>query len=149
MKILDFSLHLTTMLDMTGYNKSTNKKDVTGYAVDLVKFWGKVEKTDNCWNWTGAKNTSGYGLVSVRTPPDDYERTGRTYTQVLAHRVSASLVNELAVDKYVMHICDNRLCVRPDHLQVGTQLENVLDMIEKGRANFGGTGDRISRILGI
>lgn len=63
----------------------------------------------------------------------DYEKTGRTYSQVLAHRVVAALTRGLLEKDYVMHKCDNRICCNPDHLQVGTALDNFLDMVNKGR----------------
>lgn len=117
-------------------NKSTNKKRVSDYAVDWSKYWSRVEKSDGCWNWTGALNSGGYPLLSVKNIPSEYERTGRTYSQVLAHRVMAARDRDLQAGDYVCHTCDNPKCVRPDHLYVGSALDNMLDMILKGRAHW-------------
>lgn len=116
-------------------NKSTHKKRVFDYYIDEDKFWSRVDMShkDGCWEWTRARNTTGYGLFCVRNNWTDYERTGRTHSQVLAHRVAAALSGPLAEKDYVMHKCDNRRCCNPAHLQVGTALDNFLDMVNKGR----------------
>lgn|SRR3990167_1487852 len=125
------------------YNKSTNKKPVSAHAIDSERFWGKTVKSEGCWEWAGGRNTTGYGVFHVKSLPDDYERTGRTMTQLVAHRVAYYLTyGEIAPDKYVMHKCDNTRCVRPDHLMVGTAQDNVNDMIAKGRHNFNGRNRR-------
>lgn len=122
------------------YNKTTHKKQISDYTIDQRKFWSRVNITDNtkeCWNWMGAKNTGGYGLFHVKSLPHEYEITGRTYTQLLAHRVAASLVYpELPPEKYACHTCDNPACCNPHHLWIGSAWDNVHDMIIKGRARF-------------
>lgn len=71
-----------------------------------------------CWPWTGATSDNGYGNVSVVTT--EGRRT------VLAHRVVYELLCESIPDGMVIdHLCRNRRCVRPDHLSVVTQAENV------------------------
>lgn len=120
-------------------NKSTNKKDLSEYKIDPAKYWSKVliASDSDCWDWQGAKNTSGYGLFPVRNCPTSYEISGRTQTQLLAHRVAAFLaIGSLQPYDYVIHKCDNRLCCNPSHLHIGTQQENVDDMIMKGRAHW-------------
>ena len=118
-------------------NKSTHKKDVFDYSVDEEKFWSKVKigTDDDCWLWQGAKNTTGYGLFSVRNCEKQWEKTGRSFTHVLAHRLSAAMHKDVEQHDYVMHKCDNRACCNPRHLQVGTALDNFLDMVAKGRWN--------------
>jgi len=121
------------------YNGTSNKKPISRYEIDYVKLWSRVNRggKDSCWEWTGGRNTGGYGLMSVNSLPEDYERTGRTKTQVLVHRaVAYQVYGDLAVDKYVCHSCDKPLCCNPDHIWVGSQYENVHDMLTKGRANF-------------
>lgn len=97
----------------------------------LDRFWNKVEKSDGCWNWRGHKNF-GYGRLTIN------------YKQYLAHKVSAYLSGKLhfrdllkptrgANGVVVMHKCDNRSCVNPEHLRVATQLENMRDAKKKGR----------------
>lgn len=97
------------------------------------RFWAKVEKTEGCWNWTGATNGNGtYGRCVVEVgPAPDYRVKNRP-----AHHVSWFLhYGEWPV--YVMHLCDNGLCVRPDHLRQATHQENIADAVAKGRTARG------------
>lgn len=116
-------------------NRTTHKKELSQYEIDADKFWSCVDvKTpDKCWEWQRAINTSGYGLFSVKSPSDIYERTGRTSIQILAHRVAASTVMDVMPADQVMHECDNRKCCNPDHIRTGTPLDNHRDMVAKGR----------------
>ena len=97
-----------------------------------VRFWRHVNKDGPtqpqmetpCWVWVGHihKNT-GYGSFE--------NREGRTDG---AHRIAWVLSNgEIPDGLHVLHHCDYRPCVRPDHLFLGTQANNVADMIAKGR----------------
>ena len=86
------------------------------------RFWEKVEKSDTCWLWCGATNKSGYG---------DFHLGGGS-AHVLAHRYSWELHNG-STNLFVLHDCDNPPCVRPDHLFLGTNKDNMLDMARKGR----------------
>lgn len=82
---------------------------------------------DECWLWIGATNGRGYGRL-------EYERV---YQQ--AHRVSFKIFcHEIPRDINVLHNCDNTICVNPKHLFLGTQQDNVNDMIAKDRASFAG-----------
>ena len=107
----------------------------TGRDAVAARFWAKVEKGPNCWLWRGAVNKSsqhshlGYGVMEI---------TGR---RVLAHRLSFALEHgeeRLLPNLHVCHACDNRLCVRPDHLWQGTAGENADDCTRKGRRARGG-----------
>ena len=93
----------------------------------MDRFWNKVEKTDTCWNWTAGTNSGGYGQIQC------VDKLWK------AHRMSY-LLHHGTIDGTlkVLHKCDNKLCVNPDHLIQGTQKENIYDMIRKGRANSGG-----------
>lgn len=79
----------------------------------------------DCIEWDGAKTDSGYGRTYC-------ERRKRT---VRAHRLAWELANhrEIPAGMVVMHTCDNRLCVNPAHLKLGTQGENLKDMYHKNR----------------
>ena len=93
------------------------------------RFWEKVRKSDNCWEWKATKYRSGYGQFRLDGVPQG------------AHRVAWILTNGAISDSSgyhgtcVLHSCDNRACVRPDHLFLGGQKENVRDMHRKGREN--------------
>lgn len=87
------------------------------------RFWPKVDKSGDCWNWTANRNVRGYGMFSIRS---GYMRT--------AHRVSYELCNgPIAEGLFVCHSCDNPSCVNPAHLWLGTHMDNMMDREAKGR----------------
>lgn len=93
-------------------------------------FWSRVEKTDGCWIWTGATNRSGSHPYGVMGWWDDNTKVTRT-----VHRMSYELAHgPIPSGQVVRHSCNNTLCVRPDHLLLGTQQENLDDMHRQGRA---------------
>jgi hypothetical protein len=93
------------------------------------KFWEHtdVRGPDECWPWKLAPGNAGYGLVTLWK----FKRT--------AHRVSYELHHGPIPDLggnhggCVLHKCDNRICVNPNHLFLGTQGDNMRDMFAKGR----------------
>ena len=91
---------------------------------DDPKFWAKVDKSGECWIWTGHVNKEwGYGMV---------RRKGRPR---LTHRWAWELTNgEIPAGLMVCHHCDVPACVNPTHLFLGTHQDNMDDMIRKCRA---------------
>jgi HNH endonuclease len=92
------------------------------------RFWPKVVRSEGCWLWTGAQ------VAAPGAPPyGSFRITERT--SIRAHRFSWILhFGEIPDDLIVCHTCDVRLCVRPDHLFLGTHIDNVRDRDAKGRA---------------
>lgn len=88
-----------------------------------------VRDPSGCWLWTASVNGNGYGQILVTT-----EAAGLG----LAHRVAYELyVGPIPDATLVLHRCDVRHCVNPDHLRLGTQADNIADMDSKGRRRNG------------
>lgn len=87
------------------------------------EFEAKIHKTDSCWIWNGAIGTGGYG------------RFGKYFK---AHRFSYQLYKgTIPKGLHVLHRCDVRLCVNPEHLWLGTNQDNIDDRNRKGRQTKG------------
>lgn len=86
------------------------------------RFWKKVHKTGACWIWKGGIDWDGYGK---------FQYLGRNQH---AHRVSYQLKNgDIPAGTVVRHSCDVRLCVNPEHLIIGTHVDNVRDRQQRNR----------------
>lgn len=102
----------------------------SGFSISFrERFWNRVNKTDTCWLWTGMTRKDGYGHI----------RAGKSSRgNVDVHRASWILHNgNIPRGMHVCHTCDVRSCIRPDHLFLGTALDNIRDAKSKKRNAFG------------
>lgn len=104
--------------------KGHNSK-AKGYTPEQ-RFWVFVNKgsEDDCWEWKGALR-NGYGVMNI------------DHKVVYAHRFSYELHFGTTDQPNVLHKCDNRLCLNPNHLFAGTKGDNIRDMYAKGRGRGG------------
>lgn len=108
--------------------KSKNK--ISEYKTPKERFWSLAAITaDNqrCWEWKGTKRGDGYGAFWFNSKP------------FIAHRAAWYFFYGKHPNKelFLLHSCDNRLCVNPNHLREGTHLENMQDARERRRFNYG------------
>lgn len=88
---------------------------------EAERFWQYVQKTETCWNWTGGCSSSGYGVFATGS------RVNGTLRCISAHRYVLTLFGqELQPALQIDHLCRNRVCVNPDHLEQVTAKVNTL-----------------------
>ncbi len=91
----------------------------------MDRFWSKVEKSEDCWNWTGAKSSFGHGRFKI---------DGKLYSP---HRlVYEWKYGKIPKDMMICHHCDNPSCVKLEHLFLGTRSDNMKDAYRKGRITY-------------
>jgi hypothetical protein len=115
--------HYIRMRDHGDVNHERGSK----FKSRLEAYESCVVKTDNdsCWGWTGSAHDYGYGVLPYKTE------------KIRAHRFSYShFVGEIPKGLFVLHKCDNPPCTNPNHLFLGTNLDNINDCIKKGRHPF-------------
>jgi hypothetical protein len=97
------------------------KKNTNPLCSDKCRITFYLKKEGDCWIYTGGLNRNGYGKFGKKS----------------AHRASYEIFKgEIPSGKYVCHSCDNPSCFNPEHLWLGTALENALDSIKKGRQRW-------------
>ena len=95
----------------------------------LLRAKSKRDPATGCWNWTGTRTSAGYGIANSAL---------LGLRQVSAHRLSYEVFKGvIPKGKLVRHKCDNPACIRPSHLQLGTNQDNANDKVERGRSNTG------------
>lgn len=89
------------------------------------RFEAQIHRATSCWIWTGPRFKSGYGRASQGSK------------KRRAHRVAYEIfVGTIPDGMHVLHKCDNPPCVNPEHLFLGTHIDNMRDMEAKGRARW-------------
>lgn len=105
-----------------------NRNFLFGYDSAPERFFQNIsydEHIKGCWVWTGLKNWGGYGRMRINK------------RDKIAHRYSWELhFGNIPAGRLVCHKCDNRSCVNPHHLFLGSHKDNYQDMISKGRTAF-------------
>lgn len=90
------------------------------------RFFTKVNKegANGCWEWIGNMHNNGYGLINI----DKHNWRAHRLSYVIKH-------GSIPDGMFLMHQCDNKICVNPDHLKPGTHAENMAEMVARGRAS--------------
>jgi hypothetical protein len=89
---------------------------------DIIRFLSKIEKTDTCWFWKAKGRCNGYGFLKIDK------------RNIPAHRISYQIHNgDFDFNLHVLHKCDIRNCVNPEHLFLGTNKDNIDDKVSKDR----------------
>jgi hypothetical protein len=105
---------------------------------NIAGFWNRVEMArgarrlafPGCWEWTGGRDAGGYGRIQVQGERMETHR----FIWTCEH-------GPIPRGLMVRHRCDNRRCVRPDHLLLGTARDNMEDMARRGRAKRNPSGE--------
>lgn len=96
-----------------------------------IMFYERIQKTETCWIWIGSKTKAGYGIISFGGKP------------ISAHRLSWKIYNEeIRSEVVVRHLCNNAVCVNPDHLAIGTIQDNADDRVKAGNQPKGSKNNK-------
>ena len=112
------------------YNKMNHPDEI------IVRFFENINypgNDDDCWTWKGYCNKAGYGIFNWNR-------------HIKAHRFVYECYNgSISTDIFVCHTCDNPPCCNPNHLKLGTDMDNKQDMVQKNRQAFG-TANGMSKL---
>jgi len=126
MTVAIFSLYALLLMIFT-QNDLCSKLQMLYYSMRLTTFESlksKTTKTENgCWEYNGYRDRDGYGLASFKNQNWQAHRLSYFFTHGTIPKMMC-----------VCHTCDNRSCINPDHLWLGTHQDNMTDMKNKGRA---------------
>lgn len=122
----EYGIALSALKDLYDSVKRKAKFDNPDFE-EIITSNMVVDPGTGCWLWTGGLDRHGYG------------RFGFGHKKWKAHRASWEVfVGKIPDDMYMLHKCDNPQCIRPQHLFLGTQMDNMRDMQQKGRSRYGG-----------
>lgn len=123
----DFGVSFGAILKLLRINGVKTRPSNESKKIPELEFWQHVKGSadlNGCWEWQGTRNPNGYGMFASKKR---------------AHRISWEITRgPIPRGMFVCHKCDNPPCVRPDHLFIGTQKENMQDMHSKGRRQGNG-----------
>ena len=111
-----------------------NKSKPSVFTIPFLKK-SCVVSEKGCWEWQKSKDKRGYGLFKHRFSGGVWMYTHRAMFEAHNGTIPEGMI--------LMHSCDNPCCCNPEHLTVGTQKENIQDMLEKGRQNSKLTRDQV------
>lgn len=110
----------------------------------LTRFWPKVEKTETCWLWTGAKTKAGYGMFGLN------RGVGLPQKMTMAHRYSWEIANgPIPPGIFVDHMCHTKACVNPRHLRLADPKQNLENRCDASiKSNTGVRGVSWDKVAG-
>lgn len=118
-------------------SKLVRADDFSPYRV--AEFWSAVRLSPTgCMLHSGGERSGAYGCIEARG------RTARSHRRILAHRAAYAMTwGECPAGAVLRHTCDTPRCVNPCHLVIGTQADNVRDMVARGRSRFFGNPQKL------